>query len=296
MRTGNADMNITSILAVLDGGPGTEDVLEIALAAGRTFGAPVECLHVESPVTEAIALAGTVTSGRTVQSFLVADRLERERKRKEVEEAFERAATLAGAPTFLPNGGALPTGFSVGLRVLAGHAGPEIAGRGRLFDLIVIGRPADTMGGIDDPDFEAALLDTARPVLVVNGAATDISAMKAVVAWDGSRESALALGLAVPLLARAASVEVLTIARGAAAPDPQAAARFLARHGIKAEGRQVAAGGRKPADALVEACRQCGADLVVMGAYGHSPFSEYLFGGVTRRALEAASASILVAH
>lgn len=290
-------MHITSILAVLDGDSGTEAVLSGALTVGRALGATVECLHVESAVADSLPMLVEVGSGAAVKALLEADRQERERRREHVEAVFKRTVAAAEAPTFSPNGAALPTGFGIGLRTVVGHAGREIAARGRLFDLIVIGRPEQATGGIDAPDFEATLFDTARPVLIIDGQSPEIVELKAMVAWDGSREAALALAMAIPLLTLAASVEVLTIeGKGGDAPDPAAAAQFLARHGIRAEARRLEMGNRTPADVLVDACRDGGAGLLVMGAYGHSPLGEYIFGGVTRRALEKSPTPILLAH
>lgn len=289
-------MEITSILAVLDGSRNTEAVLAAALAAGRALDATVECLHVESSIAESIPLLGEVDTGDTVHALLAADKNERERRRAHVERAFDTAVAAAGVSTYAPNSHAMPQGFKAGLRAVVGHAGPEIAARGRLFDLIVISPPDETDGGIDAPEFEATLFDTGRPVLIACHTAPALSATKAVVAWDGSREAALALHMAMPLLALAQSVEVVTVASDGAPPDPAEAATFLQRHGIDAEGRQLAPGNRMPADVLIDACREHGAGMLIMGAYGHSPFSEYLFGGVTRRIFEAAPTSILVAH
>ena len=289
-------MEITSILAVLDGGHRTQAVLETALAAGHALDATVECLHVEAPVAEAVPILGEADTGATVHALLEADREQRARRRRQVEAAVHDAVERHHLATYTPNGDALPSGFRVGLRCLVGHAGPEVALRGRLFDLIVIGRPEAAAGGIDAPDFEATLLDTARPVLIVCDSITEIAAVKAMVAWDGSREAALALQMAMPLLTLATSVEVITVVRGNAPADPEAAAAFLRRHGIRAEGRQLALGEQPLGDVLIQACREAGAGLLVMGAYSHSPLGEYIFGGVTRRAFETSTAPILIAH
>lgn len=102
---------------------------------------------------------------------------------------------------------------------------------------------------------------------------------------------------AVPLLARASDVRVLTVAvdKPQGFP-PTEALRYLARHGIKAELTELTRG-NSVEETLAGEVQRVGAELVVMGAYSHSRLREFLFGGVTRFFLDELTAPpLLIAH
>ena len=101
----------------------------------------------------------------------------------------------------------------------------------------------------------------------------------------------------MPLLSAAAEVQVLTVQ--SAKPDgfpPTEALRYLARHAVKAELVELPQG-HSVEETLAAAVARAGADLFVMGAYGHSRLREFLFGGVTRFFLDDLTAPpMLIAH
>lgn len=117
----------------------------------------------------------------------------------------------------------------------------------------------------------------------------------ALVAWNGSAEAATALRAAVPLLA-GRDVTLLRIgAQQGQFPDT-AAAKYLARHGVRAELREQAASSLSTGQDLEAAAFDMGAALLVMGAFGRGRLRETLFGGVTRHLLNAARVPLLLAH
>jgi nucleotide-binding universal stress UspA family protein len=144
-------------------------------------------------------------------------------------------------------------------------------------------------------------LQAARPVVIVpnEGALAPVGST-VLVAWNGRREATRAAFDALPLLQRAGSVKVLALGpeperaeRGALAADHLCAG--LARHGVACE---VIAG---PSDggagpALVRRAAEHGADLLVMGCYGHSRLSELVFGGATRHVLAHMTVPVLMSH
>ncbi len=99
-------------------------------------------------------------------------------------------------------------------------------------------------------------------------------------------EAARAVQDALPLLQRADLVTILAVAEGRRVGSEEDAgadiARHLARHDVRAEVIHVPASGRAAQAVIADEARFLGADLVVMGGYGHSRFSEWIFGGVTR--------------
>jgi nucleotide-binding universal stress UspA family protein len=70
---------------------------------------------------------------------------------------------------------------------------------------------------------------------------------------------------------------------------------FLLRHGIAAKSR-VVDGKNGAGPDLLELARTVKADLVVAGAYGHSRWREWAFGGVTRELLLRAPVPCLFSH
>jgi nucleotide-binding universal stress UspA family protein len=176
--------------------------------------------------------------------------------------------------------------------------------RARYADLIIIGQtnlnePSPSVMS-DFPEF--MVVNSGRPVLLIPHALTNSTTIgeRCVVAWDGSRESARALTDALPLLKFSKSVQVLIINPNqtdqAHGEEPGAdVALFLARHGIKVE-ITTRFNTHDKGTAILSACKESGADLLVMGAYGHSRFREMIMGGATRTVLEAMEVPVLMAH
>jgi nucleotide-binding universal stress UspA family protein len=162
---------------------------------------------------------------------------------------------------------------------------------------------------VPQPDRRAAMdvgalagnlvMESGRPVLIVPGAGDHSGKTEHVVcAWNGTRESARAVADALPLLRRAKKVSVLSIdPAGAQKRVPGAdIALHLARHGVTAEATTTYADGIGVGDALLSRIADLGADMLVMGAYGHSRAREAVFGGATRDVLERMTVPVLMSH
>jgi nucleotide-binding universal stress UspA family protein len=174
---------------------------------------------------------------------------------------------------------------------------------GRAADLIVAPQ-SDANGDIYLPAdvTEDLVMEAGRPVLVVprHGRITKIGET-VLLAWNNSRESARAAFDALPLLKSAKSVKLLTVdpPRGRQGdPDLPAAeiATSLARHGVMSEVAITMTGGLAIADGILAQIDNLGADLLVMGGYGHSRLRETMFGGATRDMLEKMTVPLLVSH
>ncbi|WP_374528582.1 universal stress protein [Novosphingobium sp.] len=165
-----------------------------------------------------------------------------------------------------------------------------MAGAARLADLSVVSRDCGYAGDL--------ALASRSPVLVIGTKAVlSLPVSVACIAWDGGDEAAHALRASVPLLAGCGQVHVLTVLNEKAEGFPPTdALRYLSRHGIKAELQELQRGDSIEETLAGEVAR-LGADLLVMGAYGHSRVREFLFGGVTRYFLEDDEApALLFAH
>ncbi len=148
-------------------------------------------------------------------------------------------------------------------------------------------------------------LQTSRPLLLVPFRVAEARVPKTImIAWNDSRECARATFDALPLLLKADSAVLVRVTEAAgrtsAMQDRQTfdsdLAAALDRHGVKCELADVVLTGRSIADTLFAAAEQRKADLIVMGAYGRSRLSEFLFGGVTRQALQGMKVPVLLSH
>lgn len=145
---------------------------------------------------------------------------------------------------------------------------------------------------------------SSRPVIAVPEADRERSlGQRILLAWNAGREATRAVTAALPLMQGAEQVWVLCIdaqsaARRRPGDNPGAdMARYLACHGIDAQVRRVDSGTAGVADLLLAEAVDMGADLICMGAYGHSRLRELVLGGVTRDVIDAPPpVSLLLAH
>jgi nucleotide-binding universal stress UspA family protein len=169
-------------------------------------------------------------------------------------------------------------------------------------ELLVLGqRDPNDANGFDLPsDFvEAVIIDSGKPALVIPYTG-EFAAMPqtALIAWKPTREAARALTGALPLLQRARSVHVVC-AEEAAFDFKQTRARldeYLLRHGIKGVHEHLGLGGIDVGNGLLSLASDVGADLLVMGCYGHSRARELVLGGASRLVLESMTLPVLMAH
>jgi len=184
-------------------------------------------------------------------------------------------------------------------RLIDDEAGAGLALAARYADLLVIGQ--------SDPGAAAApgggelagwlLAACPRPLLVVPYVQSEVGVGRRVlVAWNGSAEALRALTAALPVLRAADSVTLARFAEpGAALADEPELAAWLGRHGVQArvvdQATDVDVG-----DALISLAADLGADLLVMGAYGHTAWRELVLGGVTRTVLRTMTVPVLMAH
>jgi len=176
--------------------------------------------------------------------------------------------------------------------------GGGLAQAARGHDIVVMGGPVEGEPAADfavRPDVVA--LRSGRPVLIVPpGYAEPAIRETAVVAWDGKRASARAMGDAMHILGTKERVTILGIGPDLPAEFGQDALRLLSLHGIEAELALRPAGAGGIGATILQACDDLGAGLLIMGAYEHSKFSEDLLGGTTKDILARAPLPVLMAH
>lgn len=183
-----------------------------------------------------------------------------------------------------------------------GDIGRQIAAHARFADLVVLPQPYGTDRGIElEPLTEGALFDGQVPVLIVPDAmAPRPKPERVVIAWNESKEAMRAVRAALPLIQRAKAVHVVVIdppRHGPNRSDPGGLlSQFLSRHGIHPEVNVLSKTLPRVADVLLRHVGDVDADLVVMGAYGHSRFREAILGGATRSMLDQTVVPVLMAH
>jgi nucleotide-binding universal stress UspA family protein len=180
----------------------------------------------------------------------------------------------------------------------------EVIGCARRSDITIVNQPSEnTAPSVVGRDFvERVLLSTGRPTLVLpRSGRTDLAVNLAVIGWSGKREAARAVFDSLPLLQRARKVKVVWVDPEMEYPHPGGRpgaelAETLARHGIDATVEPISTGGREAGETLLTAVADSGAELLVMGAYGHSRLSEMILGGATRSVLEGMKCPVLFSH
>jgi nucleotide-binding universal stress UspA family protein len=194
-------------------------------------------------------------------------------------------------------------------RLVPDEADDGLAMLSRFADLVVLSQddPDESLSRqvLDMPDY--VILNSPRPVLVIPRAAALPDSgfgRRCLLAWDGSREAAAAMSAAVPLLRHAESVTVAMLSGPALAPadcEAQQAelGNFLARHrvhpGIVVRDCAASYGG-DTGRGLLAVAGEFGADLLVMGCYGHSRLRELCLGGASRTVLAETRIPTLLAH
>jgi nucleotide-binding universal stress UspA family protein len=169
-------------------------------------------------------------------------------------------------------------------------------------DLFVASRPYDQSGARWVDLFESALFQGGRSIYVVppdRGPPAVIR--RIVVAWRETREAARAVAEAAPLIAKAGHTKAVLVDAGtgttANVGEPGSdIARHLGRIGTEVEVVCSESGGRRVSEILLDQAHRMSADLIVMGAYGHSRAREWVLGGATRDMLESSDVALLIAH
>lgn len=181
------------------------------------------------------------------------------------------------------------------------ESGDSILDHARYSDLAFVGQ-ADPTDRKAQALVERAVLQNPRPTLVVPYAGRfDAPAATALVAWNDSRESARALSDAMPLLCRTQQVHVMQCetpldgGEGAVRERFDALSRWLLWHGVEAR-LHVEPTSIGPAETLLSRAADLGAQLLVMGAYGHPRWAERVLGGTTREVLRSMTLPVLMSH
>jgi nucleotide-binding universal stress UspA family protein len=182
------------------------------------------------------------------------------------------------------------------------HFSSEVAMHAYYADLVVVARPGSealspNLAGLP----ESLVLSSGRPIILFPPGGKVSQVRRILIAWNATRQSVRATADAMPLLVRAESVEVLVIdpRRHRVFHDQEAGtsiAQHLARRGARVEVHRVPPEGRDVGQQILSQAAAFKADLLVMGAYGHSQVRQWVFGSVTRTILYGANIPVLMSR
>jgi len=182
-------------------------------------------------------------------------------------------------------------------RSLSHRIGDRLVEYARLRDLTIVPVP----DSYDQWHAEAIIFGSGRPTLVLPESAPSraLAFDTIVVAWDFTRAAARAVADAMPILEKANKVRIVTVTNEKLFDSKRSSeelAKNLSRHDVDVIVYRVDAAGRSIGNVLKREVADCSADLLVMGAYGHSRFSEFILGGATKSLLSKPPLPILFSH
>lgn len=199
---------------------------------------------------------------------------------RRVKKLFLEVCANASVPVV---GGMTCPGPSASWCELQGLRSGLVARYGKAADMVVMARPPENR---PTATFEAAVLETGRPLLVIPRTMERFAPDTVLVAWNCSTEASRSLAHSLPLLQRTRRVVVASVGHGEELqPSPETVCEYLAAHGIGAEAAILASGSRPAGEILAAATADNGVDLVVMGAYDRKRLGEPAFGSVTHHML-----------
>lgn len=275
------DSSIRSLLVHLDGGVHAAPRLEHACALAAALEARIDALFAVSP--QFAALPGFGAPGVPLLNEVDPE------SRRHARACFDRVCRDAGRP--------LRWG-----EVVREEAAAGFARHGLHADLMVLGQhdPQDAAARNVPADFiESVLLASGTPALVLPRSDSTFRGYGCiVVAWKPTPEAAHALKAALALLQRAQEVHLVSRCddEDERARDCDAAAEYLRLHAVEAVQRHGGSASGDDGEALLATASRLGADLLVMGCYGHGRARERVLGGASRTVLRDAALPVLMAH
>jgi len=289
-----------TILVPLTGFDSDNTALDTAYLAGRPFDAHIVCVHVRADPAHLAAKSSVydLGTGASGAEFFAALEEENDLRSKRARIAFAEFCQRWQVSVSDTHAGS--KGVSATWREVKGDEVDTTIALARFHDLVVMGR-APVASALSTAGIGAVLIGGGRPLLLATSRTPESLGSTVAIAWKESPEAARALTAAMPLLACAGRIIVLTAGDdpGKAGPLVESAERVATQlrwNGLAAEVRYLVPGGRSLSDAVLETAAALGADVLVMGGYGHSRVRELVFGGFTRQVLTASPLPVFLFH
>lgn len=288
-------MTIQYILAVVSAEDAGRSALECAVHIARYYDAHVDALHVRADPRGLVPYTGEGMDGSMIEEIMdVTERESGERaiKAKQMFDFFctQQSLRISGAAQS-------EGGVTISWREDVGREDEVVAVRGRLYDLIVVGRPVKESALPSPMTLEAALMDTGRPIVIAPPEPPKSVACSIAVAWESTPEAARAIADSLPLLKKAETVTILSPDMGQ--PPLLDAAELVTRlswHGVHARTHVFDAQTVEIGAGFLKAALGVGADLLVKGAFSQSRLRQMILGGRTRHIIANTQIPVLLAH
>ena len=265
-----------------------KSTLEVAVLLARRTGAYIEGFPLRIAIPPYVV--AELTAGFTVEAYDA----QRDEETRELRRLFE---------TFMQGQGIPPAGTTAerpafGWLAVAPEDEGFIGNHGRAFDITVMSSLEADSTALHRRAIESGLFESGRPVLLAPPAASKQIATNIMIHWNGSTEQARANAFAMPLLHLADRVTVLTVIGGQEVPGPSADDILgqLQHNRIAAKAVRVKLGDRGTGEAVLDAARAEGCDLLVKGAFTRNRLRQMIFGGATSHIMEHADLPVLMAH
>jgi len=278
-------MKFQSILVQLDDTPTCEQRIRIAVRMAKRFAGAVNGRYA------AQSSAGMQQDQALLPPAEIARNISAKEMRHRVETQFRRIAENEDVTSTV-------------LSAPGDDGADDIVAAVRCADLSIFGQPDidNDPAGFQRRLVENALLGGGAPLLVVpRGVLTNETGTNVLVAWNGGREASRSVRDALPLLTTALHVRVVSVVephRGA--PDGSRThdelRAYLAAHRIDVQFKRLDTASIEATECLLSEAANVGADLIVMGGYGHSRLREWALGGVTQRMLDSMTVPVLMSH
>lgn len=281
-------MRLKDILVHLDATERSQERLRLAIGLAQRHEAHLTCLYVVDVPFPGLAIGD---AGGAAALPVLIDQM----RRDALEEAARAEASFRERLR--------REDVAAEWRLAEGVTPEQVALHARYADLVVVGQ-ADPENGPPNATavLEAALFSSGRPVLVVPYAGRfEALGRRVLVGWNASSEAARAVNDALPLIAQAEATTVFAanprLGLGGHGEEPGAdIALHLARHGLQVTVEHTVTSGVSDGEALLSRAADLSADLLVVGAYGHSRVRELVLGGVTRTLLRHMTLPVLMSH
>jgi nucleotide-binding universal stress UspA family protein len=275
-------MSMKNILTVFDGTAPSRPAVRLAILMAKRCDAHLTGLYAR-PLPSCAMPVDAYMPAEVIQTAIASDN----DRAREVEDEFHDLC--------------IAEGFDSRRQFLAEHGRPSalVAEFARTYDLVVMGQSTDGVWDADwAPHPDSVALQSGRPVLIAPAEFKGDLNDRVLVAWDGKRAASRALSDAMSILEDSADITVLHVGEDDAEvrkPGRDIMAH-LSRHGVSADLKLSPRDRRSIGEMVLDACKETGAGLLVMGAYEHSRFSERLIGGVTKDVLKGAKTPVLISH
>ncbi len=266
-------------------GPSAALAVDAALGLCAQVQGHVVGLHVRPSPIAAIPMMGEGMPAAVIEDLMAAAERLAEERAKAAKDLFDQSVARRGLPA-----------SAVEWIDRQGAEDEETVYHARLCDVTVLARPGDGLGYLHAATLNAVLMDSGRSLLLLPPDLLGTPGRRVAVAWNGSAEAARAVGLSMAVLARAESVTVLSAGEGGRHADAESLVKALSWHGIPAQARLLPVAGGEAGPALLAACEDISADLLVMGAYTHARLRQWVWGGVTHHVLHNAGLACLLSH